>query len=704
MSGYLGLREIGPYISLLRKARKDKPEYYPDVLMIDGNGILHGARAGVASHLGVIENIPTIGVSKTLLCIDGLNENDVKERFKTECIKKGDYITLIGKDDEILGVALKTTNDAINPRQVSSDNTETNDQKKPVLIFLPGLDGVGSYSFDTIQNLTSEYDLWRLEITSAQDRSSFTEISNFVYNNIKSLDLGPVILMGESFGGLLAFHLALRGKDLISKLVIINPATSYQQTPWQLTGPLIASTGPAFPLVSVATLLAVAVEPTQFQRIGQSIVDRINSTETAIIEIQNLIQAGYKILDTLPPDTLNHRLDKWLGLGSAILEGKFSEITVPTLILVGQNDRLLPSAAEGLRLKNLLKNTIVDLITVPDSGHALLDGSINLKEILRESVVFSGPKAPQYDIPYPSDDDIAKADKQFELIDKLVSPIFLSRDSKGFLQKGLKNVPLGKSGRPVLLVGNHQLFGGDLYFLIRRFLNEKHCLVRGLAHPVIFLEENRGSKQNNDDSLKSRFTKFGAIEVSPVAYYELLKRNETILLYPGGVKEATHKKNEANLLFWPEKVDFIRMAVVMDAIIVPFASIGTADSVDIILDSDEMMKLPFIGQRLKLLQKNLPQARVGSNDSLLLPLARPKIPSRQYFLFQKPFDTRQISSSNKTLCKESYLYLKSQVQDGLNTLIQFREKDPYSDFFKRIIYESITNEQAPTNSLNNNIW
>uniref|UniRef100_A0A7S0SSU9 Endonuclease V n=1 Tax=Chromulina nebulosa TaxID=96789 RepID=A0A7S0SSU9_9STRA len=119
ISGYLGLREIGPYISLLRKVRKDKPEFYPDVLMIDGNGILHGARAGVASHIGVIENIPTIGVSKTLLCIDGLNEIEVKERFKKECLKKGDYITLIGNDDEILGVALKTSNDAINPRFVS---------------------------------------------------------------------------------------------------------------------------------------------------------------------------------------------------------------------------------------------------------------------------------------------------------------------------------------------------------------------------------------------------------------------------------------------------------------------------------------------------------------------------------------------------------------------------------------------------------
>ena len=31
----------------------DKPEVSPDLLMLDGNGILHPNRAGIASHLGI---------------------------------------------------------------------------------------------------------------------------------------------------------------------------------------------------------------------------------------------------------------------------------------------------------------------------------------------------------------------------------------------------------------------------------------------------------------------------------------------------------------------------------------------------------------------------------------------------------------------------------------------------------------------------
>jgi hypothetical protein len=65
---------------------------------------------------------------------------------------------------------------------------------------------------------------------------------------------------------------------------------------------------------------------------------------------------------------------------------------------------------------------------------------------------------------------------------------------------------------------------------------------------------------------------------------QLFKRNETVLLFPGGAREALHGKGEEYKLFWPEKVDFVRMAGIFDAIIVPFAAVGVADSVDIVLD------------------------------------------------------------------------------------------------------------------------
>jgi deoxyinosine 3'endonuclease (endonuclease V) len=68
-----------------------------DCILIDGNGILHNNGCGLASHLGVLCNIPTIGVSKSMFDLDGLHKSLVIQNFKQANLKKGEYQLLQGK-------------------------------------------------------------------------------------------------------------------------------------------------------------------------------------------------------------------------------------------------------------------------------------------------------------------------------------------------------------------------------------------------------------------------------------------------------------------------------------------------------------------------------------------------------------------------------------------------------------------------------
>jgi len=67
---YLSFREL-PFLKKLILSLESKPT----ILMIDGNGLMHPYGFGIASHVGVSFDTPSIGVAKSMLC--GKLENNV---------------------------------------------------------------------------------------------------------------------------------------------------------------------------------------------------------------------------------------------------------------------------------------------------------------------------------------------------------------------------------------------------------------------------------------------------------------------------------------------------------------------------------------------------------------------------------------------------------------------------------------------------
>jgi len=89
----LSFRECYPMISAIKKLKE-----LPDIFMVDAQGRLHPFRLGAASHLGVVLNIPTIGIAKKLLC------GSIGER-------KDNWAPIYDKD-EIIGAAVWTKKNA----------------------------------------------------------------------------------------------------------------------------------------------------------------------------------------------------------------------------------------------------------------------------------------------------------------------------------------------------------------------------------------------------------------------------------------------------------------------------------------------------------------------------------------------------------------------------------------------------------------
>ncbi|WP_435361516.1 endonuclease V [Haloarchaeobius sp. DFWS5] len=61
--GLLSFREGGPILDAFETLDSD-----PDLVFFDGSGRIHYRQAGLATHMGVILDVPSVGVAKSLLC------------------------------------------------------------------------------------------------------------------------------------------------------------------------------------------------------------------------------------------------------------------------------------------------------------------------------------------------------------------------------------------------------------------------------------------------------------------------------------------------------------------------------------------------------------------------------------------------------------------------------------------------------------
>ena len=116
--GFLTFRESDSIITAIKTQIESQPDVTPDFIMIDGNGMCHPRKFGIACHIGVEIDRPTLGVAKNYYSLEThfsqpgettakKSRQDLHEDFKA--LGPGEELPIKHPlDDSICGLALRS--------------------------------------------------------------------------------------------------------------------------------------------------------------------------------------------------------------------------------------------------------------------------------------------------------------------------------------------------------------------------------------------------------------------------------------------------------------------------------------------------------------------------------------------------------------------------------------------------------------------
>ncbi|HEY9607396.1 MAG TPA: alpha/beta hydrolase [Allocoleopsis sp.] len=235
----------------------------------------------------------------------------------------------------------------------------------PLFVFLPGMDGTGRLLRSQTKGLETAFDVRALaippdDLTNWQDLAA--TVVHLIEEALNDRASHSVYLCGESFGGCLALKVALLAPHLFRRIVLINPATSFNQRPLLRWGAQLNRLIPEY----FYDLSALALLPL------------LSNLERLLpVDRRALLDA----MRSVPAKTANWRIS--LVSEFDVDETALRRLTQPVLVIAGGADRLLPSVSEAERLVHCLPNAKMNVL--PQSGHTcLLEADVNLFDILKD--------------------------------------------------------------------------------------------------------------------------------------------------------------------------------------------------------------------------------------------------------------------------------------------------------------------------------
>jgi pimeloyl-ACP methyl ester carboxylesterase/1-acyl-sn-glycerol-3-phosphate acyltransferase len=553
---------------------------------------------------------------------------------------------------------------------------------KRSVVFLAGLD---SAPLPPLQRRALQSRFRVVSVTHAvRDRSDWEEIARATTDVVCDISasargdstIGDVVLVGESWGAALALRVAAEcarrpGGNPIERLVLINSGTALASDPIlrRLAGllPLLKLDGSGRIFYRAAALILYKGLLVDEDRVDPECVPA--SVSTSAMPILSEWLARTVDIDAVPLETMLHRVSLLLRHSDTFNDACIRRlVTVPTTIVASTRDRLLRSEKEAARLGQLLPS-VERTVLLPESAHACLrETGIYLADWISDDTAAPMPvpkfAGGEFEVAGGTNGrmtfDQASEFAQIVLApwEAVAAPIFYGRYN---VHAALAQSKHGQR-RAVLFVGNHGVYGLlDMPLLIselNRIMGDRR--LRSLAHATHFDQFSKmtgGSWGRFCDAI-------GAVPATPRNFFRLLREGEPVLLFPGGPSEVCRRRGQKYTLAWPEKTDFVRTAAKLNAVIVPFSSVGADDAVDILADGQELQSIPVLGAMLtRALRAN------GFDPNHVMPLGTLPIPRNRFrFEFHAPISCDSLEPKDADACRAVYLQVQGAVEDGIQRL------------------------------------
>ncbi|BBY62534.1 lysophospholipid acyltransferase family protein [Mycolicibacterium helvum] len=228
--------------------------------------------------------------------------------------------------------------------------------------------------------------------------------------------------------------------------------------------------------------------------------------------------------------------------------------------------------------------------------------------------------------------------------------------------EGTENLP--RDGR-CLLVGNHTQ-GGMEVFLISHFVRRAiGTQVRPLA------ERGIGKIRGPFGDVAAAF---GAVVGSPENALELMRRDQTILVFPGGGREIAKFKGEENTFNWRGRSGFARVAITGGYPIVPVGLVGSDEMYHSLISRDSRLgRLSLAASEMITGRADTPMPLMRGIGPTLVPR-----PQRMYLRFGIPVSTTKPAGvSDDDWVATVKQTTQTSLETTLSDLLKIRADDPY---------------------------